>query len=108
LGLSERHPPVYRAARRMPSVTCWNPAARFGSAVPLPALPVNLPSATVGHPHALTATILADPGRRLGVCLALAAIQQTVRQPPTLRRDSRFLHCVNRRPKSSLAGEVVC
>jgi hypothetical protein len=47
--------------------------------VPLLALPVNLPSATVGHPRALTYTIFADPVRRLVVCLALVAIQ-TVRQ----------------------------
>src|ERR1019366_3578030 len=53
--------------------------------------------APVGHPHALTATILADPVRRLRVCLALVAIQQTVRQPPPFGGTAGF--CI-----ASIAG----
>src|SRR5260370_42125777 len=46
---------------------------------------------TVGHPHALTSTIFADPVRRLAVCLALVAIQ-TVRQktPPPFGGTAGF------------------
>jgi hypothetical protein len=57
--------------------------------MPLPALPVNLPSATVGHPHALTHTIFADPVRRLAVCLAMVAIQTVSQTPPN--RPTIFL-----------------